>query len=424
MLTVIGILFASFLAMFGSVQFGGNRMGGVALPASGDVVQNFQNMPRGPIDQLFLHLTVTGKSSAGAFAAKVDTGSSASAEGTDDIDLLLAGIFTSMTLFWEPENLCAQLSFPQWRTILGNFNKRDFGGTLVNGLSLTATGGANTAYHIEIPIPVSLRKYFFDGAMTTNGSERLKNGQLTFSIKASTGSVALTNGTFVVSSVSEEIKVHHGAGDAGDIGPSWRCNRTLGYATTYELPPCSGGRLFLADILPLGSATATNITIDDFTNMTPLDFVTEYQATKLILGGYDVTARCTPYIYLPDDARFDDLTSHVNKPIRWDMIGPTSVGIYDVQMIAASGTAFHNVATSVGGGGQVSEQNPSVASLGVGSVIHPALAALAPKRIRPMGAPGVARATPAFAAANGDIRKTAAGSSKATMLGKFLKKNR
>jgi hypothetical protein len=401
----------------GSVNYGSNRMGGVALPASGAAAQNFYNMPHGAIDALVLHISMGLISTAAAFNLAVYTGASAQAEGNDDIDKILNGIFNSWTLFWDNSNLCGTLTPAQWRTILGNFNKRDFGGTLVNGASCPISSGAATTFHLEIPIPVSLRRHFFDGAMFTNGSERLKNGSLTYDVKALTPTVTCVAGSAVVSAVSVELKVIHAAGEAGDVGPTWRVTRTLGYPTTHKLPPADGGRLFVADVLVPASNTATNINFGEATNWTPLDFGNEYEMNKLQVGGFAVNARCTPYLYIADDARFADFEKLVNHPIHWDMIGPSSVGIYDVEAVAPTAQAHAEVATRIGGGGNVAELNPTVHSLPVGSAIPATLAHMAPRRVVPVGAgvSGARISTPQLQAQRVTNRQTSAATAKSAL---------
>lgn len=409
--------------VFSVAQFGGGRMGSPgALPASGTVVQNFQNMPPGAVDTIYLNVTVTGKSDGAAFNLSVLTGANAGAEGADDVDDMLNAIFSRLDLYWEPDNLAGSLTPAQWRTILGAFSRRDFGGSFRNGVAVPAVGAAAQSFVITIPFPVSLKHYFFDGQIFSNGSARLKTGQLHYNMTSNAPTVALTNGNFVATSVAAELNVELGAGTEGDIGATWRVTRIAGLPTVTEMPAASGGRLLLAEATPAASSTITVATVGDFAMWTPAAFASKYQTDKLPLGGYDITNRLTPFIFVEDDMRVDDMDSTVNKSIRIDATGPASLTVYDVQAIVADGITHQRVSTVIGGGGAIDIQHPAAPSKPIGSVVRPTLAALMPKRVVPAGAgAGVKVSTPREAGLKADKQRVGASSAKAKFLKMFGK---
>lgn len=396
-------------------QLGSGRMGGIPL-AAGLQTQNFLNMPKGPINTIYLDVTITGKQTVGVatgFALNVDSGADAGAEGVDDMDLLLDAIFNSLALFWEPDNICGVMKPSHWRTILGMLNQRDFGGTFRNGAAVPAANALVT-FHVLIPFPVSLDKYFADGEIFTQGSERIKRGQLDYNVASTTPTVVLANGSFTVTALAVSLNTESGIGTVGDVGPTWRVNRYSGLPTIYDFPALSGGRIALLDTTPPASSTISAATVGENTLQSPSLFQGRYQADRLHSGGYDITFRATPFIFLEQKAKFMDFVNLVNRSVHMDVIGPSSMSVIEVQAVAPSGTAIEAVATAVGGGGAVGQENPSPPSLPRGSRIPGALTHMAPVRILPGGVGVGNRSGNAVAAGNlAEKRKQIASASAA-----------
>lgn len=383
-------------------QYGGGRMGGVALPASGTVTQNFSNIPKGPVSRLFLTLTLSLISTAAAFAAVVSTAGSAAAEGVDDLDLLLNAIFNFFTLYWEAGNQCGSLTPAQWRTVLGLFNQSDFSGGFLNGTSIPVSTGSAKQVNIVLPIPVSLENYFEDGGIFANGSNRLETGQLDYNIKALTPTVVMANGSAVVSGLSVSLLAESGAGTENDIGHTWKVNRQANLSTVYQFGP--GMRIALLDAAPAPSNACTAYNVEDFQLWTPTAFQTKYQQERLNFGGYDVTQRCTPLLWIGRNRKFTDFVAQLGVAPKVDAVsGVSSLTVYDIVSVPPAPAAIERVSTKAGGGGQVTITHPTPRSLPPGTPIPAELAPLLPVRVMP-GTPaggantGVA-ATPAGAAA-------------------------
>lgn len=372
-------------------QFGGGRMGGVPLNAGGEVQQPFTNIPQGPISRILLKVAFSLLSTAAAFAMVVNTTASAAAEGVDDLDLLLNAMFTSLRLFWDPNSIAGTLTPAQWRTVLGLFNQRDFTGTVVNGVSVPISSGSAKALYVTLTFPVTLDMYFDDGAIFANGSARLKTGAMAYTSGASlTPTVVLANGSAVVSGLSIDLKTESGAGTSGDIGHLWRVQRRLNLSNVYTFEE-RVMRLALLDILPAATNPGGPTNVGPYELWTPDVFATRYQGERLNAGGYDVTARCTPYLWVEKSRKFLDFAATSGDELRIDITsGVSSVGVYDIQAIPPDSSQVQAVATHVGGGGETHVTHPAPASLPPGYPIPAALAHLLPIRVQAGSAPTTA----------------------------------
>lgn len=362
-------------------QFGGGRLGGVALQAGGLVEQNFLNMPPGPVGVLYLIFSMSLKSSGSSFTAVVDTGSSAAAEGTDDLDLLLNTLMTNLTIYADPDSLQGSLTLPQWRTVLGLFNIRDFDGSFTNGFTVPASGGSATAITIAVPIPYSLKNYFADGDAFHQGSNRLRLGEFDYTSGSSlTPSVVLANGTAVVSGYSISVFVQAGGGDENDVGAVWQVKRLLNLPTVYDFD--QGERLGMMSTTPAATWAASAVNIGPYELWSPAQFQAQYQADQLYQGsGFDITARCTPILWIARTRRFQDFLASIGSATRIDAVsGVSSVSVYDVKAMSPTPNLMQTLAQRVGSGGAVSSATIAPPS---GTAVPAVLAGLSQTRLIP-----------------------------------------
>jgi hypothetical protein len=362
-------------------QFGGGRLGGVALQAGGLVEQNFVNMPVGPIDILYLILSFSLISTAAAFTAVVDTGSSAAAEGTDDMDLLLNALMTTLTIYADPQSLQGALSLPQWRTVLGLFNIRDFDGSFINGSAIPISTGTAAKFTVAIPIPYNLKNYFHDGGTFHQGSDRMKLGEFDYQSGASlTPTVVLANGSAVVSAYSQAVFAQAGNGTEHDVGPVFQVKRLLNLPTVYDFD--AGERLGMLMTTPASTNAATAINVGPYELWSPAQFQAQYQADQLYQGaGFDITARATPIIWIQRTRRFQDFLATLGESIRVDIVsGLSALSVYDIKVLTAGAPLIQQLSQSIGAGGAVSVATLSPPS---GQNVPPAISTLANQRILP-----------------------------------------
>lgn len=387
MMTFLAI-FLTILGMFGAVgtvQYGGQRMGGVPLVAGGQVTQNFNALPKGAIETIYLTFQFNGISTAAAFPAVVTTGPTGAAEGVDDLDLVINGVFARWNLFWTAADQCGTLTPAQWRTVFGYLNQRDFGGTFVNAVSVPAAGGAATTFQITIPIPVSLIRLFEDGGVFRNGSLRLQEGQIDYVGNASiTPTIVLSGGSIVISAPSISLTAETGPGSESDIGPLYRVDRPAGLPTVYDLPPAT--RLGVLESQPVPTSTVTNWNVNGYALWTPAEFGVQYQSQRLYAGGYDITQRVTPLIWVEQHRKLHEFAPHMNQALHYDAVaGVATVTLYDIKVITPLPSEAERVSIATGGGAGVSIERPTPASLPPGSKVPSFLAPLLPIRFRPGG---------------------------------------
>lgn len=367
-------------------QNGGGKIGSVSLVASGEVSQSLQSCPKGPIAALLVSIGFSIKNNTGAGAAfdlVVSTEGSAAAEGTDDMDLILNTIITRLAYFMDPSTLVGTLTLPQWRTVLGLLNRRDLGGTLVNGADAAANASSALPYTVVMRIPISLAQHFMDGNIFQNGSERIKTGELRYTggANVTNPTVVLAGGTGLLSAISVSVSVETGAGTENDIGNAWSVSRQSGYATRVELD--SRPRIALLDTTPAASNAATAVNVGEFSLQSPALLAARFQMGRLALGGFDITARCTPYQWWEPERVLMDFLTSMGKPVVLESIsGVTSFSLYDVVMVPPPPVEVERIGNLVGGGGPLTLSHPTPRSLPPGSPVPAALTALLP--IRPM----------------------------------------
>lgn len=399
-------------------QRGAVRLGALPLSASGDNIKGFEtNMPSNPISYFIVTATFGVKNAANATSTfVVSTGSSAAAEGVDDLDLILNALFTKIIFLWTAGDLAGQLTPAQWRTILGLFNKRDFEGSLVNTAPIPASASAATTYTVVMRFPCSLQTYFPDGAIFTQGGDHLRTGQFDFVTGSSlTPTVVCANCSVVISGLALDFKVQIGSGTGGDIGPTWRVLRQTNLTLPFQFSSLE--RLALLDTTPVATYSGDVISFLDNMNMSPAFFQQKFQAEVLGAFGnaFDISARTMPYFWRNSDFRFDDLAAHFGRDLVLDVAsGITSTNVYDVQMHAPQEATVSRVGTRVGGGGAVSTARVAPSSVGAGGAVPGYLHPYLPIRVLPGAVGGASAAVHASPqAAAGAVAETRAKSQSA-----------
>ena len=375
MTILLSILFAilSFGALtFGTVNIGTSRLAGPALQAGAVSQVQLRDLDPGYVDCLRIHVAfgLVDHANPGApFALAVSNGA---AEGVDDCDLLLNGLFTNLSLYWESGNVAFNgLTPAQLRTWLIAANRRDIEGTLTNARQVPAHAGPALAIRATLTIPVSLRQYFDDGDVTGRGSHSLESGRIEFLSTASlTPAIVLTNGTADVSGLSVTIGVQYGDGDASDCGATWRVRRILGLKAQSERF-VAATRIFMADVLTSATNTATAYSFLGFRNASPADLGSRFQSDRLQDGGgYDLTTRCTPLLFPSKKTQIADFANVASASFVWDVITPAAtIGVYEAWLVDRDPSVAAAVAATIGKGGSVSHQAIYPRSIPTGGTI-------------------------------------------------------
>lgn len=373
-------------------QFGGGKLGGVALSNSAMVPQDFRAMPHVSVRDLLLTVNFSARNNAAATTTLViSTGASAASEGTDDLDLIMNALFTNLTLWWDEETMAFSLTPAQLRTILGLFNQRDFAGA-ISALTVTnavpASGSSAKATSVVIDIPVALKKYFEDGDIFKQGARRLSGGSIQYNCGGNvqgTTAVVCANATVNITAVSVNVYALAGSGSENDVGNLWKVERKAGLPTVYEFD--DRPRLAMLDTTVAASNAVSSYNIGPYGLVDPTTLQAKYQMDMLTAGGFDITARCTPLIVMDRWRKFLDFQSMLGEVTKIEAIsGVSSLTLYDVLAIPPTAQAVQTVAQRVGSGGAVHVEHPTPASLPPGTAIPAALAASLPIRVQPAGA--------------------------------------
>lgn len=372
-------------------QFGGGRIGGVALTAGGMTPQPFTALTRGPIGSLQLLVTFTLISTGSTFVLVVDTGSSAASEGTDDLDIIMNAIYTKLSLYADSQTLQGNEGMPRWRTWLGVANIRDFIGNLLNGSSVPASGGTAKTFQLIIQFPYSLRDYFADGDVWHQGSTRLRDGRFEHTIGSSlTPNVVLANGTATVGGLSIQVFPKACGGTENDVAPTWQLTSPTGVQTVYDLD--STQRCFLAFQQTAGTVGLTlPIDVGPYDRTPAGQFQAYYQAENLVYSGFDATQRCLPLLFIGRTRTFQDFLANLGEVVHIDAASTnlSTLSLIDVKVLPVSPSGAQNVAQVVGAGGPISAATIGPPS---GQAVPTALAHLAPTRYVP-GQSGAKNAT-------------------------------
>ena len=386
MITILLALLAAASVAFGTVNFGGTRMSTTALTAGGLAQAHFRDLEDGHVDRFNVNISLGLKDNAGGgFNAVVSSGA---AEGSDDLDVLLAAIFTNLSLYWETSNVAFNgLTPSQLRTLLILFNRRDFEGTFINGAAIPANNGAATTFRIAIPVPVSLRNYFEDGDITGRGATCMSEGQGRFDFNMAsslTPTAVLHSGTAVVSALSVYIGVNYSDGDTSDCGPSWRARRPTNLKYIGEKWP-SATRIGVLDMTANAATDVTAYSFLSYRNVPPSEFTSRWQADRLRDGGgYDLSARCVPLIFPSPGTKFLDFANIASAEWSWDVISTnTAATVMDVWMMDPDPVTVGQVNGKVGHGGTTAETIIRPPSFGSADSVPPALAGMVKHRFRP-----------------------------------------
>lgn len=372
-------------------QFGGGKLGGVALAAS-MVPQDFRALPHTSIRDLLLTINLKVRNNANATTnLSISTGASAASEGTDDLDLIANALFTTLTMFWDPETQAFSLTPAQLRTVLGLFNQRDFAGA-IQGLtaanSVPASGSSALATSIVIDIPVSLKKYFEDGDIFKNGSRRLNNGQLQYTGGtniAGTTAVVCANATINCTAVSVNVYALAGSGSENDVGNVWKVERKANLPTIYEFD--DRPRLAMLDTSPSSTNAVTSYNIGPYGLIDPTTLQGKFQMESLPQGGFDITARCTPLLNMDKWRKFLDFQAMLGEVTKIEAVsGVSSLTLYDIVAIPPTAQAVQHVAQQAGAGGPVALDHPSPSSLPPGTGVPASLVHALPVTVNPAGA--------------------------------------
>ena len=385
MLSIVVAILLSMLSAFATVNFGGTRMSTSTLTASGLSQAHLRDLSEGYVDHFNVHITMglVQSTAGGGFSAVVTAGAT---EGTDDMDLLLNGLFSSMSLYWEAGNVAYNgLTPAQLRTALVLFNRRDLEGTFINGAAIPTGGGSATSYRITLPIPVSLRNYFEDGDIFGSGTHRMYDGRFDFNVGTSlTPTIALHSGSAVVSSLAVNIGVAYGDGDASDTGPTWRVRRpgNLKYIGE-KFPACT--RIGLLDMTANASTDVTAYSFLGYRTVTPADFASRWQADRQRDGGgYDLSARCVPLIFPSPGTKLLDFTNVTGAEWTRDVISTDAAAtIMDVWAVDPDPVTFQTVASKTAHGGATTTTVIRPHSFSQGDSVPTHLAGLVKYRARP-----------------------------------------
>lgn len=377
-------------------QFGAQRMGGVALSAGGTVPQVFNTMPAGHIARLYLEIDFKLKSTGSSFTLSVSTAGSAASETTDDMDILLNLLFSSLSLYWNAEQAAfTGLTPARLRTVLGLMNQRDFAGTMTNGATVPASGGTAAAFSVVVCIPLTLINYFQDGNIFGAGSQALKDGRIEYTAGSTlTPNATLANGTAAVTALAVSLVAEEGAGSENDLGNLWNAQNISSVPTVWDFDDAL--RVALLDTSPVSTNAVSAYNVGPFSLVTPAIFGSKYQQERLTAGGYDVTARCTPLIWIEPQRQFAEFEALLGRALHIDAVsGVNSLSLVDIRMIPPSPVTIQKVAQRAGAGGPVTVSHPTPKSLPAGSSVSASLTALLPARVTPGGPTPGARGTQA-----------------------------
>ena len=351
---------------------------GVAMSANQSVPFSTQSLQPGSIQWIQYQQFFSLKSTSTAFTLSVGE----SAEGVDDVDLLMNFILTQIQWFLDSNTQVGVLTVPQWRTVLNFLNLHDFAGTVVNGATVPATGSSAAAFNITIKFPLSLEHLFRDGAIFKQGSLRMNDGTFNLNCGTLTGNVTLANGTAVVSAVSNNFLAQSGEGTEADIGSVWQVVRSGNLQTNKTFD--TRMRIGLLDTYPVATnpTSAYNITPGTQT-APPSSLGSKYQTENITTGGYNIGARCTPLVFPNQMATIDSFAVVAGQALTVEWVSGNSAPIvYDITVEGPHPAIADAVTTAaVGPQGSAIVQTIAPPSVPPGSQIPAIVKKYAPLRI-------------------------------------------
>ncbi len=343
---------------------GGSLAGSSPFSAGAESPIELSGLKPGCIGALYCELDFSLKSIGSAFNLVIDTGQQLASEGTDDADLIAAALLSYIALDQDPgdRSVPPSITMNRLRSVLAFLNQDDYSGSLMAGGSVPVSTGGATAFTLLIRFPISLLSYFHDGDAYAQGSERLKQGQISPAWGSSaTPSVVLANGTAVVSGLGAmKLWPEYVPGSPTDVGPTWAVRYVSGLPTIAPLGPAV--RLGLLRPTSVGSDTVTTYLITGqirTLNQSGLLITQDYVRDHVIQGGGpDLTKRAFPLIYNSRRSKGADLpTKAVQTVVDGSNGSASSLSFYDIVARPAPGDAVARTsADAVGGGADTAPQ--------------------------------------------------------------------
>lgn len=250
-------------------------------------------------------LIVSGKllSTGAAFNASNPSGSSKAARGADDVDKVLDGIFTNISLRLDEKRYLFQNELAsRIRTAISALTARDVQvtGALVDGTSIPISTGTALAFTVRIPAPLSLRDDLMelDGDAYKQGTEALKKGGFFPNILATSGNIVLVNGTAVLSALALDTEIHiDPAGDRFYSGPSYKVEtRATGVSEVTKETLKRAKRLLLIVDSTTGGPYTQHGDVERDTQ-SQASVADEFNRNRRRLGGDNTSARGTVVIF-------------------------------------------------------------------------------------------------------------------------------
>lgn len=396
-----------------AAQLSGQSLGNFSLAAGGQSVLPFNTLLAGAYSKFHLILGFSLKSTGSAFNLVVDTAGSAAAEGVDDMDLVLNTIFTNLNIYYDAASpMFIGHTLPQARTVLDTLNQRDFDGGMTNGTQVPASGGSALAFTVVVVLPMNLKRYLRrSGQLFQQGSARLYDGRamITSGANITNPNVTLANGIATVTNITASLYAFGGIGSAGDIGNTWQSERVQGQPTVPQLD--SRVRLAILDFNPAATNAVANYQINSQQLMTPANLQAVFQSERLYAGGMDITARCTPVVWVHEDTETLELGAIIGQPNFIQLVsGASSFSYYDLTMGLPSQTKSAQVAQQIGAGGPTVVSRPS--PLPPGTQVPGGLSGVLPIRVQPPIAGAGGAGAQKVSTPSGVQQKVAAGHSR------------
>ena len=321
------------------------------LTAGGNATLSLRGMEPGSIRYFVVEIFLSLISAAAAFNIEVLSGASAAAVGVDDLDAILIGMFSSMSLQIEGETFQYGPIDPRFlRRILNYFNNRDVNMYPGNGTSIPVSTGSAKAFKISMVVPEDLSDLLVDGSIFQQGSARLEGGQFFWQLGSSlTPTLTLANGSAVVSAFGMNVRAAYGSGSAGDVGPLWQAfTANVNNVWTFE---DGQPRLGLFDQLSPTSNPGTGITINETSNTDVQTLQARYAQDRLQGGQYDLTQSWTPYLHIKPGETFAEWLIKAQRRTRIEITqGVSNENVVDIRVKGKTNDVIQTVSAKVAGG--------------------------------------------------------------------------
>jgi hypothetical protein len=325
-------------------------------------------IPAGEVHGLEFNFSGTGISSAAAFNFKNPSGSNKLARSSDDVDKLLAFIFSNAT--WNLDGsfkIFEALDVTILRTFLSFILALDFlvSGLCVDGTSVPISSGAAAAFGFTIYLPLSLRDALLeDGDLFKQGSDRVSKGYVRWNIAAIAGNVVLGNGTMTVAAMAWSANVIFDAQGAKTyVGPTYKLQDRPNLQSDSPILD-AGARFFLLDdgTTYTGNYTASApVELDQVPKAVLINAFNRSQRRNS--SDENSCARATPLYAMRHGLKFHELDMSSYQPKIRNDAGNTQ-HLLECFIIPRSTQAVRDVATAIGGGSGVTTVPSSPATRG------------------------------------------------------------